>query len=226
MGKSNDAGEAAGQAAQAQSRLAQQLINETGPVRKDLIGDASQFLQGGRDVTALPEFAAMKSITEQQFGGARDSVIGSTPEGGGLTSALAGLEADRANSLAQGTGAIAGNEVDRAIQLATFGAAQGSGGLGSAAITQAQRAAAESQSNAGKGEAAGTIAAASIAKSDRRLKSDVRHVGSLGPYKLYSYTIGGRFDLGVMADEVPKQFTIEGADGYMSVDYGSLIEAL
>lgn len=150
MGKENDANQAAGQAAQAQTRLAQQLVGETSPLRRSLINDANQFMVGGRDVTSLPEFGAAKSVMEPQFANARESIIASTPEGGGLTSALAELEGSRARSLTEITGALAGSEVDRATQLATFGTAQGSSGLGSAAAIQAQRAAAEAQSNAGK----------------------------------------------------------------------------
>jgi hypothetical protein len=222
---SKDAGKSADQAAQAQTRLAEQLVSETSPLRRELIGDASGFLRG-RDVTGLPEFAAGKSVLEPQFANARESIIANTPEGGGLTSALAQLEGDRARGLTQMTGSLASNEIDRALQLATFGAAQGTAGLGGAAFSQAQRAAAEAQSNAGKGQAAGVIAAAAIAKSDRRLKRNICRVGSLGPYNLYAYTIGGRFDLGVMADEVPERYRVMGADGYEMVNYGALIGEL
>ena len=162
MGKSSSADKAAGQAAKAQSALAQQLINQSNPTRQALFTDSNAFLAGNRDVTSLPEFAAIKSATESQFGRARDSVIGSTPEGGSLTAALANLEGTRANSLVQGTGALAGDEVNRAVQLATFGAAQGNSGLASAAATQAARANAEAQQNAAKSTGVGQAAGAAL----------------------------------------------------------------
>lgn len=168
MGKETEANDAAGQAAGAQTRLAQQLIGETTPLRQNLISDAGQFVSGDRDVTGLPEFAAFKSGAEDQFGRARDAIIANTPEGGGLTAALAGLEGQRAGNQAAFTGGLAGNEIQRALQLATFGAAQGSQGLGSAGFLQGQRAQAESQSNAGKagglGTALGTGAGLAIGK--------------------------------------------------------------
>lgn len=158
MGKEDEANRAAGQAATAQTQLAQQLVSETTPLRQNLISDAAGFVSGGRDVTSLPEFAAFKGSAETGFNRARENIIANTPEGGGLTAALAGLEADRAGNQAGFTGALASDEVNRALQLATFGAATGSQGLSSAGFIQAQRAGAEGQANAGKAGGLGTAA--------------------------------------------------------------------
>lgn len=166
MGKSSSADTAAGQAASEQSRLARELAGESSPLRKALIGDAQDFVTGGRDVSGLPEFAAAKSAGEMQFNRARDSVIANTPEGGALTSALTNLEADRARSFTELSGALSEAEVNRGVQLATFGAAQGSQGLGAAAFTQSQRAAAEAQQNAAKGTGLGRLAGAIITRRD------------------------------------------------------------
>ncbi len=155
MGKDDSANQAAGQAAQAQTALAQELIGETRPLRKGLISDAFGFLEGGRDVTGLPEFAAAKSANEGQFNVARDNIIGNTPEGGALTAALGNLEGARASNQVAFTGDIAGNEIQRALQLATFGAATGSQGLGTAGFVQGQRAGAEGAANAGKSQGLG-----------------------------------------------------------------------
>lgn len=62
--------------------------------------------------------------------------------------------------------------------------------------------------------------------SDRRLKSDIRRVGThpLG-IGIYSYTIRGQRELGVMADEVlavRPEAVLRGADGYLMVNYGVL----
>lgn len=230
MGKSTSANDAAGQAAQAQSRLAQQLITQTDPLRQDLINDAGAFIGGGRDVTGLPEFAAFKGANEAQFGVARDAIIANTQEGGGLTAALAGLEGDRASNQASFTGALASDEVNRALQLATFGAAQGSQGLGSAGFLQGQRALGESQANAGKaqgtGEAAGAAAAkyatTVLGKSDQRLKKNISHIGFYGPHNLYSFDyLDGTHSVGVVAQEMPDRYVTE-VNGYLMVDYGML----
>ena len=155
MGKDDSANQAAGQAAQAQTQLAQKLVGQTDPLRAGLINDAEGFLTGGRDVSSLPEFGAFKDSAESQFGRAKDNIIANTPEGGGLIAALTNLEGNRASNQAAFTGDLAGNEIQRALQLATFGAAAGNQGLGQAGFIQTQRAAAEAQQNAAKSGAAG-----------------------------------------------------------------------
>ncbi len=230
MGKSTSAGDAAGQAAQAQTRLAESLVRETTPLRRGLIKDSDLFIQGQRDVTGLPEFAAFKGSAESGFNRAKENIIANTPEGGGLTAALAGLEGQRASSQAGFTGALASDEVNRALQLATFGAAQGSQGLGSAGFLQGQRASAEGQANAGKAQgtgqaaaAAAMVAKAAIQSSDRRLKKNIEHIGMYGPYNLYAFDyLDGVHGVGVMAQEMPDRFVSKGGDGYLMVDYGLL----
>ena len=226
MGKEDSANQAAGEAAQAQTRLAQQLVGETTPLRRDLIYDAGQFTSGKRDVTGLPEFGAFKTGAESQFSRAKDSIIANTPEGGGLSALLASLEGQRAGNQAAFTGDLAGSEVNRALQLATFGAAQGSQGLSSAGFLQANRAQAEAASNAGKseglGSAAGTAVASAITKSDRRLKKNIEHIGMYGPHNLYSFDyLDGTHSVGVMAQEMPDKYVTE-SGGYLMVDYGML----
>jgi len=240
MGKDNSADQAAAQAADAQTKLAQQLVSQSDPTRRALFQDANQFLSGDRDVTALPEFGAFKNSAESQFGRARDAIIANTPEGGGLTAALAGLEGQRAGNQAGFTGALAGDEVNRAIQLATFGAAAGSQGLSSAGFLQGQRAQSQSAQNAGKSQGLGTAAgvtAATIATkgagtpaaaaaftspSDRRLKKNIEHIGMYGPHNLYSFDyLDGTHSVGVMAQEMPDKYVTE-SGGYLMVDYGML----
>lgn len=70
------------------------------------------------------------------------------------------------------------------------------------------------------------IIGAGIAASDRRLKTDVRRVGTLqSGIPLYEYTIFGRREVGVMADDVEKvfpQLVIEGPGGFKMVNYDGL----
>ena len=150
MGKDSSGDSAANQAATAQTRLAQQLIGETTPLRQNLISDAAGFVSGGRDVTSLPEFAAFKGSAESGFNRAKDNIIANTPEGGPLIAALTQLEGQRAGNQAGFTGALASDEIQRALQLATFGAAQGTAGLGNAGAVQASRAGSQSAENAAK----------------------------------------------------------------------------
>ena len=243
MGKDDSASRAADQATLAQTRMAHKLFTETDPIRNLAIEDAVQFLAGNRSVTELPEFQAAKGASEAQFSRARDNIISSTPAGGGLTAALAGLEGTRASNQVAFTGDIAGNEIDRALQLGTFGAAQGLGGQGNAGFLQGQLAQTEAMQNSGKSSGAGSAAAAVAATmimknpgagdtasklamtggpSDRRLKKNIRHIGLYGPHNLYAFDyLDGTHSVGVMAQEMPDKY-VSKVNGYLMVDYGML----
>ena len=151
-------------AADAQSRISQQLFAESTPIRRQLNTQSLDFLSGGRDVTSTPGFASLKDIIESQFGRAREATIGNTPTGGGLTSALTNLEGQRASSLVQGTAALNEQELNRALTLGTGLVPTAVGGLGQAGSTQAFGAAQAQQASAQKkgstGQAAGRVAAA------------------------------------------------------------------
>jgi hypothetical protein len=54
--------------------------------------------------------------------------------------------------------------------------------------------------------------------SDRRLKSDIQRIGTRNGVDWYSYTIFGKPQIGVMADEVPWA-TFTHPSGYLMVDY-------
>ena len=60
--------------------------------------------------------------------------------------------------------------------------------------------------------------------SDRRMKSNIKRIGTKGGYPWYSYNLkhDGSAHEGVMADEIPAQFTID-IGGYKAVDYGRLL---
>jgi len=56
--------------------------------------------------------------------------------------------------------------------------------------------------------------------SDRRLKSNIVRIGSTpAGYGVYSYDIFGKRSIGVMADEVPAEWTALHPSGYVMVDY-------
>ena len=59
--------------------------------------------------------------------------------------------------------------------------------------------------------------------SDRRLKSNIVRIGSTdGGLPLYRYTIFGRTQIGVMADEVPAEAREMHPSGYWTVDYSKV----
>jgi len=235
MGKSSSSSDAAGQAAQSQQRLAERLVREVGPLRRELINDAGEFVSGDRDVTGLPEFGAFKDAAEGQFNVARDNIIANTPEGGGLVAALANLEGDRASNQTAFTGDLSRIETDRALAIASGGTIQGTQAGGQAGFLQSQLAQNESMENAGKSQGAGTAAGAAAAAaikrmgstatvaSDIRLKKNIRHIGFYGSHNLYAFDyLDGTHSVGVMAQEMPDKYVTE-VDGYLMVDYGMLI---
>ena len=131
-GKQN---KAANEAIRSQTNLAERIVEQTDPLREQLVGQSGDFLSGDFDVSSLPQYGSAKNVVENQFGRAQDSIIANTAEGGGLTDALVDLEGARAGSLVDVEGQLSEAETNRALQLGTFGAAQGSSGFGQAGST-------------------------------------------------------------------------------------------
>ncbi len=158
---------------------------------------------------------------------------------GGLVSG--GFAKDLTN-YAQGAASNEYNNIwNRYANIAGVGqtTAQNLGGQGQNYATQA----AQNLGDIGNARASGYVAAgnqrtnnfnqllnvgtaAAYAFSDRRLKTDVVRVGThASGLPLYEYTIFGRRERGVMADEAQKlrpDAVMEGPDGYLLVNYGAL----
>jgi hypothetical protein len=99
------------------------------------------------------------------------------------------------------------------------------GNIGSSTINNANYNPWTSIIQAGLG-AVGTAAGAAI-KSDRRLKTNIRREGTLGPFRTYSYDIDGHRDFGVMAQEIRPlvpEAVIEDPTGTLMVNYKKLLE--
>lgn len=70
---------------------------------------------------------------------------------------------------------------------------------------------------------AGSAASAYFMFSDRRLKSDIHHIGECRGHRIYSWKwVWGGTGVGVMADEVPVEYTRLHPSGYLMVDYGRI----
>lgn len=65
-------------------------------------------------------------------------------------------------------------------------------------------------------------AAGMFAFSDRRLKSQIKRIGSINGMPLYSYVIFGHQSVGVMSDEVDPALVIRHSSGFYMVDYGAI----
>jgi hypothetical protein len=173
--------------------IAQNLYGQTDPIRQALIGRSAAFLGAptsastgrfgitsvrdmrpglGRqmqqtqplDVTQSPMYGTLKNAIDSQFKLATDNTIARTAPGGQLSSALSGLEGQKASAMASGIGGLAQDELARAYGLATGGAQMSTSGLASAGAIQAQIAAAQAQRDGaakqGIGQGAGQLAGA------------------------------------------------------------------
>ena len=102
------------------------------------------------------------------------------------------------------------------------GVAQAPQLLQAAGMQGQQQAANTSADNAMMGNVIGGAASMGMMMSDRRLKRNIRRIGTLKGHALYSYDyVWGVPGVGVMADEVPPEHTVQVGD-YLMVNYGEL----
>lgn len=137
-------------AALLQAQLAEQLFEQTDPVRTALLGRASDFLDGGLDVTASPAYEFLQGQTATNFNRAKDNLIARTAPGGALVDALSDLEGQRAMTLSSGAAGLFDQELNRAMALGTGITGTSLGSLGMAGQTQANLAAMNAQADAQK----------------------------------------------------------------------------
>lgn len=144
-------------ASKTQARLAEQLFQQTQPIRTALFDRSNDFLSGDMDVMGTPTGMAYKSAADRSFNRAKDNIIGRVAPGGGLVSALAGLEGDRAASMTAGAGQIYDSELSRALALGTGVTGTSLSSLGQAGANQAAVAQARGTAKAGMAEGAGDV---------------------------------------------------------------------
>jgi len=129
---------------------------------------------------------------------------------------LRGFELNEINAL------LSGQQVGmpQMPSFAQAGVAQPADIIGSG-VAQANADAAADPTNA-LINAAGTVAAAKV--SDRRLKYNIKRIGTNKGYPWYSYNLkyDGSAHEGVMADEIPEKYTID-FGGLKAVNYGALL---
>lgn len=130
--------------------IANNLFQQTNPVRQELVDQSTNFLQGGMDPRSTPEFAAIKSYADQQAKQASNSILETLPSGGTLLDKLADVEIGKARTLTDASAGIYGDNLSRAMSLATGGI----GGAISARSGAEQLTAAREQANADRDSAA------------------------------------------------------------------------
>lgn len=122
--------------ADAMAQMARQLWTETSGVRAPLIEQMTSAVSGDFDPGTSPIFAPQKRAIESQYGVAKDNLLASMPAGGAMTSAMADLESNRANSLADMMGSIYQDQLNKAYGASFNAPGQAIQGLGSAASIQ------------------------------------------------------------------------------------------
>lgn len=163
-GKGGGGGNKKSKAEKLQMQYANELFQDTDPIRQSLFSRSEDFLGGGMDVRETPAYEALKYSADSGFNQAKDNTISRFAPGGGLVDAMTNLEGQRAGTMTQGAGQIYDAELNRALQLGTGMTNTSMQSLGQAGSIQAQLAAANaSESAAGKGamgQAAGMAAGA------------------------------------------------------------------
>ena len=221
------------EAGEALADIALKQYQETQPLRSPLISRGTRFLRGNLDVAQSPMWGAARTGIDQSYSNAREDLFSTIPRGGALYGQLGDLSTDKARSMATARGQIAEGELNRALQLGTWGAAQGTSGLSAASAAQAQQIAAQNAAKGAKGQGLGQLGGAALsaygmyamgAMSDRRLKRDLRRVGTLAngvPVYRFRYVWGGLERVGVMAQDVPWAAVMT-PSGYLAVDYSRI----
>jgi len=91
-----------------------QLMESTSPLRETIQNKYFEpFLEGNYNPETMPGFAPqydlLRGSLEGQYGKARENILASTPRGGAMTNALAGLEYQRARDTGLGTSQLSSN---------------------------------------------------------------------------------------------------------------------
>ena len=136
------------------SNIYNQLYQETSPIRQQLIGRGTNFLQGGYDYTQSPAWQPTKLAAERNYQTAQKDMMSNLPRGGGLQEALAKNITGRADTLTNAAGQIGMDEYNKVYGLGTGGGYQSAAGLTGLA---GQQAAMNAQQNAAKSGAMGDL---------------------------------------------------------------------
>jgi hypothetical protein len=185
---------------------------------------------GGNTLKCLVNYAT--GAANQDYNSQLQNWLATNQQQYNMQSNLAGLGQNAAGNLGN-TSAQVGNTIGsnmigagNAAAAGTVGVANAlSGGVGTGYNAYLQQQMLAALQNPGGGTGMDQFAAQSY-PSDRRLKSNIKRIGThpLG-IGIYSYTIFGRPDIGVMADELEKVLPAavgEFPNGYKFVHYGML----
>lgn len=99
--------------------IANNLFQQSDPLRRELIGQSQNFLTGGMDPTGTPEYQAIRQYADIQSDQAKESILDTLPNGGALLDKLADVDIGKARTLTDAKAGIYGDNLSRALSLAT-----------------------------------------------------------------------------------------------------------
>ena len=101
-----------------QANISNALWQSTQPVRSNLLDTMTDATSGNFNLSDYPAFAPLKLNAENQYGQAKDNIMGMVPQGGQLYDALAQNENARAGALTNMGGSIFEQIMNNAQQAA------------------------------------------------------------------------------------------------------------
>jgi hypothetical protein len=126
-------------------QIANNLFEQTYPIRQSLVGQSTDFLKGGMNPMETPEYAAIRQYADQQANTAKDSILETMPNGGTLLDKLADVDIGKARTLTDASAGIYGDNLSRAMTLATGSTQAAIGARAGADQLKAAREAADAQ---------------------------------------------------------------------------------
>lgn len=145
------------------TNMSKGYYNQTAPMRNELIGNLTNFLQGNNDPTASPMYAPIKMTAERQYQTAREQAMEDMPMGGALYDSLANIAGQRAKSITDMISQVVQDEYNKAYSMGQGSQQVSAAGVGAGAQSSNQLLSAlASQQQAGAsgvGNAVGLISA-------------------------------------------------------------------
>jgi len=139
------------------SQIAQQLFTESTPIRTGIIDQLTNFTGGNFDIGTSPMWAGGKNAIENQYGVARENIIGNTATGGAMYQGLNDLEATRAGSFTDLISNIQNDMFNKSYGIATNTPQTSMQGLLGSANASTNAMQAQAQADAGKSQMMGGL---------------------------------------------------------------------
>ena len=111
--------QASANAANLSTQLAQQVWNETSPVRSSVLNRLTSFMQNGLDPTNSALYAPLKNQVENTYQTGRNNLMSQIANGGALYEGLSDLERSKSSSMGDLMAQILQDEYNKAYGIAS-----------------------------------------------------------------------------------------------------------